>query len=368
MKSSIHICHLTTVHPRDDVRVFFKECTSLAKLGYSVTLLVADGKGDEIKNNVQIIDIGNYRDDRVKRIITARFKILTKALTLDADLYHFHDPELLPIGVKLKAKNKKVVYDCHEDVGKQVLYKEWLGPLLVRSLLSRIYNSYEKRASNIMDGVISVIDEITNKFQLENKITLKNYPSIKDIENQKIEIHQRKKQIVYIGSLTKVRGILDYINAMPKIQEDYELLLIGQFGSTDFKNECMNSEGWKRVNYVGFQPMDKAIKLYANAYIGLSVLHPEKNYLTSLPTKGFEYMAAGIPTVMSNFEYWIPYFEGCSVFVTPNDPNKIADAINTLIRDEKRYYEMSNHCELKAKSYSWENEAERLANFYQTII
>ncbi len=368
MNSTIHICHLTTVHPRDDVRVFFKECTSLAKLGYRVTLIVADGKGDEIKNNVQIIDIGNYKDDRVKRIFTARSKVLTKALSLGADLYHFHDPELLPIGVRLKAKNKKVVYDCHEDVGKQVLYKEWLGPLLVRRLLSKVYNSYEGYASNKMDGVISVIDEITNKFKLKNRITLKNYPSIRDIEIQKVEISQRKKQIVYIGSLTKVRGILDYINAMPKVQDDYELLLIGQFSSTDFKKECMDSEGWKRVNYVGFQPMDKAIKLYANAYIGLSVLHAEKNYLTSLPTKGFEYMAAGIPTVMSNFEYWLPYFEGCSVFVTPNDSNKIAEAINNLIIDEKRYYEMSKNCERKAKSYSWENEAERLANFYQAII
>jgi glycosyltransferase involved in cell wall biosynthesis len=367
MKSPIQICHLTTVHPRDDVRVFFKECTSLANMDYSVTLIVADGKGDELKNNVKIIDLGNFRNDRVKRLFNARYKLFTKAISLNADLYHFHDPELLPIGLKLKAKNKKVVYDCHEDVGKQILYKEWLGPLFVRKILSKLYNTYEKYASNKMDGVISVIDEITNKFQIERKITLKNYPTIKDIESQKVEINQRKKQIVYIGSLSKVRGILDYINAMPKIK-DYELLLIGQFSSQEFMRECMRSKGWASVNYVGFQPMDKAIKLYANAYIGLSVLHPEQNYLTSLPTKGFEYMAAGIPTVMSNFDYWIPYFKDCSEFVEPKDPEEIAKAINRLISDRKRYNAMSKHCELRAKDYSWEMEAERLKRFYQTII
>lgn len=368
MNTPLHICHLTTVHPRDDVRIFFKECSSLTKLGYRVTLIVADGKGNEIKNNVQIIDIGNYRLNRFKRFILGSLKLFNKALLLNADLYHFHDPELLPIGVKLKKRNKKVVYDCHEDVSKQLLYKSWLGPMFFRKLLSWFYSTYEKRVSRKMDGVISVIDEITNKFKIERSTTIKNYPNIKDIENQKIPILKRKKQIVYIGSLTKVRGILDYINAMPKVNKEYKLLLIGNFSSEDFYQECIKSKGWERVIYAGFQPMDKAIALFSNSYIGLSVLHPEKNYLTSLPTKGFEYMAAGIPTVMSNFDYWKPYFEDCSIFVTPKNTENIAAAINQLIISNELYTEMSKKCEQRSNLYSWENEAKKLEEFYSTII
>ncbi len=368
MNTPLHICHLTTVHPRNDVRIFFKECTSLTKLGFTITLIVADGKGDEVKNNVQIIDIGNYRLTRLKRLLKGRKTLLKKAIALNADLYHFHDPELLPIGLKLKKKSKKVVYDCHEDVCKQILYKSWLGPLVFRKLLSSFYSSYEKRISNKMDGVISVIDEITNQFENEKRVTLKNYPNITEIECQKIPINKRKKQIVYIGSLTKVRGILDYINAMNQVTNGYKLLLIGSFSSADFHQECMKSKGWERVIHVGFQPMDKAIALFANSFIGLSVLHPEKNYLTSLPTKGFEYMAAGIPTVMSDFEYWRPYFENCAVFITPKSPKNIATAINHLINSHELYEEMSKKCEAKANSYSWESEAQKLKKFYFSIL
>ena len=362
------ICHFTTVHPREDVRIFYKECSSLAEKGYNVTLLVADGKGNETKNNVEIIDIGDYRTSRMKRLFLGRKIMLKKALSLDSDIYHFHDPELLPIGLKLKKKHRKVIYDCHEDVAKQILYKTWLGPLLIRTFLSKAYDKYEKRISKQLDGLVSVIDEITNKFEVINKITLKNYPVINEIATKQKPIHERQNKIVYIGSLSKVRGIKDYIEAMADVNPEYELILIGKFSSDEFHNECKELKSWRRVNYMGFLPLEKAIDVYSNCYLGLSVLHPEKNYLTSLPTKGFEYMAVGIPTVMSDFDYWRPYFDGCAVFITPQNPKNLADTINHLIVSTDEYQKLVHNCNEKIHQYSWENEFDKLLNLYNTIL
>lgn len=361
------IIHFTTVHPRYDVRIFFKQCVSLAKEN-EVTLYVADGLKDEQKDKVNIIDIGDYRNNRLKRITLAQKILKAELQKTSADIYQFHDPELLRVGKWLKKRGKIVIYDSHEDVTKQILYKTWLGPLWFRKFLSKKFYSYLQNITNKFDGVISVIDEITEKFRNQNRITIKNYPILSFIESKRKPIEERKKQIIYLGSLSKVRGIKDYIQAMQDVPEEYKLVLVGAFSSEEFEKECKELDLWKRVDFRGFQPMEKSIEILSNSIVALSVLHPEKNYLTSLPTKGFEYMAAGVPTVISDFEYWRPFFKECTLMIEPENPELIAESINKIINSSELNKELISKGVEQSKKFSWEKEAEKLIDFYQKII
>ncbi|MBH8881312.1 glycosyltransferase family 1 protein, partial [Pseudomonas aeruginosa] len=47
------VAHLTSVHSRYDIRIFRKQCRTLSQYGYDVYLVVADGKGDEVKDGVR---------------------------------------------------------------------------------------------------------------------------------------------------------------------------------------------------------------------------------------------------------------------------------------------------------------------------
>ena len=73
-KKSLNIAHLSTLHSRYDTRIFLKECKTLSNAGHNIFYLVGDGKGDENKNKVKIIDIGNPPKSRLSRLIVQSYR------------------------------------------------------------------------------------------------------------------------------------------------------------------------------------------------------------------------------------------------------------------------------------------------------
>ncbi|MBL4862995.1 MAG: hypothetical protein JKY09_08275, partial [Crocinitomicaceae bacterium] len=104
----IRVCHLTSVHKADDTRIFYKECVSLAKHGYEVHL-VAPNANESEELGVKIHSVKKNSGSRFFRATVVAFRVLRKGLAIKAKLYHFHDPELVWVGLILRLFGKKVV-------------------------------------------------------------------------------------------------------------------------------------------------------------------------------------------------------------------------------------------------------------------
>lgn len=358
------VCHLTSVHHWNDIRIFQKECTALAEAGFEVHLVAANGVNG-IYNGVQIHNVEYKSSGRFDRMRNLAKKVYEMAKEIDADIYHFHDPELLPYGLKLQKQGKKVIYDVHEDVPADIHHKYWIKPEFIRTLLSFLYNRYEKSTAKRLSGVISVVEVITDKFQNNNKTTIKNFPSL---PNFKPDESVRKNDVIYAGGLMRKRGIKEIIQAIGLTQTKPRLIIYGKWDSAEYENECMNLPEWKYVDFRGYVPLEETYKAMASAKVGLCLPADVGQNRYSLPIKSFEYMASGLAAVNSNFPFWEKLFGETAIYVNPSDIKLIAEAIDKLLLDEAYCKKLSeNGRDLVLNSYNWEAEKEKLITFYHQI-
>src|ERR1700682_3192722 len=131
----VKVVHLTSAHGPFDGRIFCKESKSLAQAGYEVTVIAPHSK-DEFVDGVQIKAVAKPKG-RLSRIILTVWHVYREAARKQEDVYHFHEPELIPVGLLLRARGKKVVYDIHEDVPSTILHKNYL-PQWTRQSSARV--------------------------------------------------------------------------------------------------------------------------------------------------------------------------------------------------------------------------------------
>ncbi len=369
-ENTIKSCHLTTVHGRYDIRIFVKQCKSLAKQDYfNVALVVADGKGNEVKDNISIYDIGKPIG-RVNRILKSTKKLYKKALQLNSEVYHLHDPELIPMGLKLKKKGKKVIFDAHEDFPKQLRSKPYLNGILKR-ILPVVLKSYEKYAFKKFDYLVGATPYITHKLKQinSNSININNFPIIGELD-ENTAWEAKKNEISYIGGISTIRGIHQIIDAMSYVSTEVKLNLAGPFSETGLLEKVKQRPGWKKVTYHGVLDRTQVSGILSHSKAGLVTFLNAPNHTDAQPNKMFEYMSVGIPVITSDFPLWKKIVEGnhCGVTVNPENPEEIANAIDKILSDDKLAHQMGKNGKAAvAGKYNWKKEEVKLIEMYNQI-
>jgi len=362
-----NICILTTVHPPFDIRIFHKEAKSLIKLGYNVTL-IAQHNRNEIVDGVKIIALSEPRN-RFTRIFGLTWRAFYLALRQRADIYHFHDPELIFIGILLKLFGKKVIYDVHEDVSKQIMNKGWLGNNQIKKFVAFTMNAIEQIGALLFNKIIVVTPDIARKFPKNKVVILRNFPILQLIDNTaSVNYKKNRPVIIYAGGLNRIRGIKEVIQATEYINDRAELWLLGKWENEEFRKECVKLNGWKRTKYLGLKKLEETYSFMKISNIGIvNFLHLEVS-LKAIPNKPFEYMACSLPIIMSNFTFWHEIFGECTIFVDPKDYKGIAKKILYLLDNTDEAKELGKKGrKLIEEKFNWEVESEKLLEVYNNL-
>lgn len=362
------ICHVTTVHSRSDVRIFYKQCRTLSTV-QPITLIVADGRGNEVVDNVKVLDVG-LPGSRLERVFYSQKKILEIIKGFKAKVYHLHDPELILISRKLKKEGATVIFDSHEDVALQILSKEYL-PLLVRYLFSFLYVLIEKFFLKYIDFVITATDRIEKKYSKKGcrSFSIKNYPILRTSKEVNGFLKNSNKA-VYIGGISERRGAITMLDSL-SYAKDIKLVLAGRFFTSAVEDKMRNHSNWKHVSYRGWLGRRGVEECLRESCVGLVLLHPVRSYVESLPVKMFEYMNEGLPVVASNFPGWEEVIIGdkCGICVDPLNPKEIAAAIDKLVNDPVLAKQMGENGQLAVREkYNWEVEGQKLLRIYREIL
>jgi glycosyltransferase involved in cell wall biosynthesis len=364
------VAHLTSVHVPSDTRICYRECATLAEAGYDVAL-IAPGEAPVLPPGVRFrgVPAAHNRFERMTRTVLS---IYAAARRERADIYHFHDPELMGVGLLLRAGGARVVFDVHEDIPQDIADKVWIPPPL-RSPIAAASALVLRALQHWYSAVVTATPAIARRFHHSRTVVVCNYPRIEELPaSDPSDFSQRGLAAVYLGEITQLRCIDEMLAALdsPEFAQDMRLILAGRFEDGALERRVKTHRAWSRVEYLGYCPRSKVAGVLASARVGMLLFRRAANHDEALPTKLFEYLGAGLPVIISDTLRCsdIVREHDCGLVVDPNDADAVARAMAFLIDNPATAQAMGERGRrLVTERYQWKSEATKLTRLYAEI-
>jgi glycosyltransferase involved in cell wall biosynthesis len=372
------VCILSSVHPCLDVRIFQKQARSLSEAGYDVTLVAIADFEEKVVDGIRVLGLPQPRTRLLRP--ANWWRILRIALRERADIYHFHDPELLlPAGLIKLLTKRPIIYDVHENYPQDILTKEWIpGPL--RRLVSSIFRVFEDTAVRGVDGVVVVNRHLEGRFGGKARVVrVANYSRLDRSVDSKRDTDRReagaRPYFVYAGRISDDRGLHQCLRALESLgEEGAEILCAGRIGHVANEElRALLEHGHTDVpfKYLGLLPYEAIPPLCEGALAGLLCFQPTPNNVLGTPNKLFEYMSAGIPVIASDFPFIreVVAEADCGLLVQPDDIRQIAVAMAHLLHHPHDAARMGeNGLRAARERYNWQVEEKKLLSLYETLL
>lgn len=366
------VVHLAYEHAAKDIRIFLKECRTLAADGYDVTYITSskhDECGVEIADGVKLVKLAVAEKRGICRVKRFLYDVYREAIKQDADVYQIHEYVLIPVANRLIRHGKRVIYDTHENYTIQ-LSSHLLAPKWVRSIAKLFIASYERHLIRKCVGLICAVPNEYGRLKKLNKhnLLLHNYPLLISSNVKKEDYLSRPKCACYTGIISNDRGAECMIKGLGTAES--RLLLAGPV-TDDYLITLQSLENWKNVEYYGtLSRQDMEIKVWNRSVAGVVMFAQTESYMESVPNKLYEYMSAGLPVIASDFPMWRTFFaeHQCGILVEPMNPEALWKAFKVLTNDPEYAFRLGqNGVKAINNELNWNSEAKKLLAFYKNL-
>lgn len=369
----------SSVHSWKDARIFFKEAKSLAKR-YEVDFYAVGDEKEATEHESRNLKI-KLLSARKRMCRPLLWKLLFREIrNSDAQYYHFHDPELLLLLPFLKRtkKNGIFIYDMHENFPAAILSKTWI-PKLFRKTIAQLVTRIELYCFRHLDGIIFAESSYKTSYS-----TIPTHIKQEDIYNYPLHVAKTNPIIkgtedvkfIYIGRIAEIRGVWIMINLIQLLLAKGKKVSLQLIGPCDemllkrLQNYLDEKKLGEYITYVPYVEHDEIWKFYKEAQIGLCLLEPVPNYLNSMATKNFEYMASSLPMIVSDFPSWKHLIEksNCGFAVNPSNIEELQKRATDLIenKDKRELFGQNGRKSFEDK-YNWDIEERKLLKFYKNL-
>jgi glycosyltransferase involved in cell wall biosynthesis len=369
----MRVCHVISGYFRNDARVFLRQCLSLKRAGYEVSIVTNDGEPDEILEGIAIVSC-RLRWPRWKVLAAAKHQFMDEVVRADADVYQLHSPELLPLVKPLKRLRKAVVYDAHEDLPRHMLEKEWV-PSLFRRPLGFAAEQYFSRVLKQVDEVVTPHSHVVDHLQrtVGRGTLVANFPLVQDPPSvTEAAFAARPATICYTGTVyaySNQEATLDALSGLPGVR----YRVAGQIGEAHWQ-ALKQFPAAGQMEFLGRVGQAELRALYTSCVAGLAIYDYKLNLGYKLGSYGtnkvFEYMEAGLPLICTDYTLWqdiVDRYE-CGVCVSPGSVEEIRAAIAYVVSDRARAFRMGqNGRRAVLEEFNWTSEERKYLAVFQRI-
>jgi glycosyltransferase involved in cell wall biosynthesis len=367
------------MHAPKDTRIFRNECVSLAEFGYEVYLCIPIDKREK-ENNVNFIPVLKPKTF-LDRVFNSPRDAVKVAEALNADLYHFHDPELLFVMARLAKKGKKVIWDAHENYLDTIFSFNSLKVKFVSLLGAKLFNYFElKYCKSRFSGVVTITEKMAEKYRNRkiNVCVAGNFSKVGQVPGK--QSYNINEEIVFIssGMQFKERGIFEMVESLKLLpnEKKYKLRFAGSFKDESLKELLIKNVGKDRKDFLEFGGPYNWQELVNNqipkADVGFVLFDiSDPNNCNGLPNRFFECWSNGVPVITTAGTLVSKIVEeiGGGIVISSNSPTKIAEAMIVFIENPSLIEIMGKKARQAVQDkYSWEVAIKNIEKLYKQVL
>jgi glycosyltransferase involved in cell wall biosynthesis len=365
------VCHITSAHLGNDVRIYSREIQSLLKMSdIEITLIAPGNKAPE--NEIRYISLGKIPKNRLIRILRSQILGVYYILKIRADVWHFHDPELFLVMILLSLSRKKIVWDSHEDYLTQFRDKNTFRtyiPKFLRGIVSKVLIILMKSVDKRADLVIAATPTIGAAYKNRNIAIVGNQADFTNFS--KVTPNFESQQILFIGNTESDHSFREVVESIQNMQT-VKLVIAGRTFNREIK-KWMEQKIGSRGKFIGWLDREQLAQEIGRSTIGLVTYENISTYSDSQsqPTKLFEFLMSGLPVVGTPIavnKELISKSRGGEVS-KKFDSASLEEAIRKILVSKARWNEYSRCGKLWAIKYGNWTESERvLLTSYKELL